>query len=425
MMIETEGKHRSDLVARRAALFADAPPRIEISVMDEGVERPDVDDDDLPRTAREALELSRDAERHAYEFYEAALPCLRDPEARTFFEGLMEEELEHEAILAGKIAELDARSPAGAAPRRPRPAPAPQPRADGFPDPEALAAILPSFDAATRAVARSVIIEGMPERAVAAALGVSRRSVSRKLSGFLGVARRHVAMAAAAATLTGCAGGLRNTDLEQQRAEVRVDVPLVSAHVRGEKVERQERSALARRVRAEVARRMPGYDSATHDRIARTILAEARSAGLDPLLVLAVIHVESAFDPDALSPVGAVGLMQLLEPTMEEELQRSGHEKAEPNDPIANVTAGVRYLRRLLKTFGGEVDVALMAYNAGPGRILGHLKAGEIPVRFREYPERVNRELTRLRLALDTSETPPSLTRGNASKSGGGPGDAA
>jgi soluble lytic murein transglycosylase-like protein len=60
------------------------------------------------------------------------------------------------------------------------------------------------------------------------------------------------------------------------------------------------------------------------------------------------------------------------------------------------VRAGVRYLRRLLDAFGRE-EVALMAYNAGPNRILGYLREGEIPTRFHVYPRRVKAELRRLR----------------------------
>jgi soluble lytic murein transglycosylase-like protein/rubrerythrin len=400
MMIGTEARHRRDLVARRTALFGTGPARIEISVMDEGVEGPDVDDDELPRSAREALAMSAAAERRAYEFYEAALPSLRDPAARAFFEGLMAEELEHEDVLLKELAELEARAPIAMAPPAPRPAPRPR---ESFPDREALEAALPGFDAATRAVATSVIVRGMDEDEVAAALGVSRRSVSRKLTRFLGIARQRVAIAAAAATLAGCAGNLRGAESELRGAvlpdshQVAVAaVGAVAAHVHGEKVEREDRSPVARRIRAEVARRMPGYDSSMHVRVARAVLDESRAARLDPLLVLAVIHVESSFDPDAFSQAGAVGLMQLLEPTLQDELKRAGLAAADPSDPVANVQAGVRYLRRLVRIFGA-LDVALMAYNAGPNRILGHLRNGEIPERFHEYPKRVNEELSRLR----------------------------
>jgi rubrerythrin len=105
-MVAIEGKHRDDLLSRRAALFRDAPPRIEISVAGEGVERPDVDDDDLPRTARQALEVALAAERRAYAFYGEVIPGVKDPDVRAFFERLKEEEAQHAAVLQGRIAAL-------------------------------------------------------------------------------------------------------------------------------------------------------------------------------------------------------------------------------------------------------------------------------------------------------------------------------
>ncbi len=104
----------------------------------------------------------------------------------------------------------------------------------------------------------------------------------------------------------------------------------------------------------------------------------------------------SSFDRDALSERGAMGLMQLRAPTLRRELERAGLEPDFPNDPVANVQAGIRYLRRLLDAFGRD-DVALMAYNAGPNRILGYIREGEIPTRFHVYPRRVKAELRRLR----------------------------
>jgi soluble lytic murein transglycosylase-like protein len=100
--------------------------------------------------------------------------------------------------------------------------------------------------------------------------------------------------------------------------------------------------------------------------------------------------------------------MQLLEPTMRSELERAKLPAADPRDPVANVQAGVRYLRRLIDAFG-DLDVALMAYNAGPNRIRGHMRNGGIPERFHVYPERVNRELARLRLALGGRPSPGSV----------------
>jgi len=153
------------------------------------------------------------------------------------------------------------------------------------------------------------------------------------------------------------------------------------------------------RVDAQIEARMPQLEGADRRLLARTIVGEAESARIDPLLVLALIEVESAFDPDALSDRGAKGLMQLREPTMRRELERHGLVLDDPHDPVANVRAGVRYLRRLLDAFGRE-EVALMAYNAGPNRILGYLREGEIPQRFHGYPRRVRSELRRLRRSM-------------------------
>ena len=149
------------------------------------------------------------------------------------------------------------------------------------------------------------------------------------------------------------------------------------------------------RVYDELARRRARLAPADPTRIARVILEESLATALDPLLVLAVIRVESAYDPRAVSPAGAQGLMQLMPPTMREQVLRSRLGKGDPLDPIANVRAGVRYLARLVGAFD-DVELALMAYNAGPARIRGHLRAGGVPARFLAYPRAVLLHLERL-----------------------------
>jgi soluble lytic murein transglycosylase-like protein len=96
------------------------------------------------------------------------------------------------------------------------------------------------------------------------------------------------------------------------------------------------------------------------------IRSASRKYALDPALVKAVIHAESRFDPLAVSPKGAVGLMQ-IDPITVKELGIS-----DPFNPKHNIYGGVRYLRELLDTFEGDSDLALAAYNAGPGQVLRH-----------------------------------------------------
>ena len=155
---------------------------------------------------------------------------------------------------------------------------------------------------------------------------------------------------------------------------------------------------LVDRVDERLGERMPSVELPERREIARALVLEAELARIDPLLVLGIIEVESAFDPDARSHRGAQGLMQLREPTLRREVERSGIDCPDLTDPAVNVRAGIRYLRRLLDAFGRE-EHALMAYNAGPNRILGYLREGdgEIPERFRVYPRRVKAEVRRLR----------------------------
>ena len=90
--------------------------------------------------------------------------------------------------------------------------------------------------------------------------------------------------------------------------------------------------------------------------------AAADKYGLPRQLVRSVIAAESGFQPQAVSPKGAIGLMQLMPSTA----QTLG---ANPHDPAQNVDAGTRYLRALLEKYKGGLRHALAAYNAGPGAV--------------------------------------------------------
>ena len=108
--------------------------------------------------------------------------------------------------------------------------------------------------------------------------------------------------------------------------------------------------------------------------LAEMVEAAARRHGLDPELVRAVVAVESGFRPDAVSPKGAQGLMQLMPATA-----RSLGVK-DAFDPFSNLDGGTRYLRMLVTRYGGDLNRALAAYNAGEGAVARH---GGVP----PYPE--------------------------------------
>ena len=98
-------------------------------------------------------------------------------------------------------------------------------------------------------------------------------------------------------------------------------------------------------------------------RYSTVIHSVAREYGVKTSLIRAVIHVESAFDPAAVSPKGALGLMQI----MPFHLQSLGIE--DPFEPSQNIQGGVKLLSKLLKQYDGDTKIMLAAYNAGENAV--------------------------------------------------------
>ncbi|WP_149196042.1 lytic transglycosylase domain-containing protein [Luteimonas suaedae] len=129
------------------------------------------------------------------------------------------------------------------------------------------------------------------------------------------------------------------------------------------------------------------------------IAAAARRFGVEEAVVRAIIHAESAFNPNALSRVGAQGLMQLMPATA----RRFG--VGNPFDPGQNILGGVQYLAWLLKRFNGDLTLAAAGYNAGEGAVDRH---GGVPPysETRRYVERVGVLAERYRGHLAANTAP-------------------
>lgn len=151
------------------------------------------------------------------------------------------------------------------------------------------------------------------------------------------------------------------------------------------------------------------------------IHSAANRYGVDPALVKAVMAVESGFNPQAVSPKGAIGLMQVIPDTgarfgVVADTKRTVQQKL--HDPSINIPTGVRYLSQLTRMFPGRVDLVLAAYNAGEGAVQKY--RNQIP----PYPETQNYVKTVMQFyqfynpaaALQTAQAGTSGVRGERVK---------
>ncbi len=112
------------------------------------------------------------------------------------------------------------------------------------------------------------------------------------------------------------------------------------------------------------APRTVGFHTLGRSRFNDEVAKAAQRAGIDPALVHAVIRVESGYNAGAVSPKGAMGLMQVIPSTG----RRFGVDDL--LDPSANLRAGTQYLSHLMQMFGGDLRLVLAAYNAGENAVI-------------------------------------------------------
>ena len=138
---------------------------------------------------------------------------------------------------------------------------------------------------------------------------------------------------------------------------------------------------------------------------AEEIASAARRHELDDRLIAAIVQVESSFDPQVVSPRGAIGLMQVMPDHAVESM-------LDPYDPKGNLELGSRYFSQLLRRYDGDVSLALAAYNAGPGAV----------DRFRGIPpyRETSQFVKRVLAAYDRHQGQPAIGgAGRAIRAGG------
>jgi soluble lytic murein transglycosylase-like protein len=229
--------------------------------------------------------------------------------------------------------------------------------------------------------------------------------------------RRLGALVCVAVTGLSC-GPLFGAPAATREALGRVDVPrLPAAHETARAAQAAGAGAdpSVEAVGEYLASRNTGLIREEIDALARTLVAEARRHELDLALVMAVMHVESRFHNFAISPAGAVGLMQILPSTGEELARREGVRWRGSQtllEPSTNVRLGTAYLRELLDRYDGDLWAALAAYNWGPGHVDRRLQEGvTLPSGYPSlvWQARAQRAIARVSFVPTSSATKRSI----------------
>jgi soluble lytic murein transglycosylase-like protein len=177
----------------------------------------------------------------------------------------------------------------------------------------------------------------------------------------------------------------------------RGNLSMLLDRARVERVEREEPPADPVAASARAAR--PYGWSTGRDNLDALIRQNGARYGVDPYLIFLVMEHESHFNPRAVSPAGARGLMQLMPGTA----RRFG--VRDSFDPVQNISAGTRYLKELLGMFGGRVDLALASYNAGEGAVMRY--GNQVPPyrETRNYVKRIGERYGKHDTKIPTAKT--------------------
>lgn len=136
-------------------------------------------------------------------------------------------------------------------------------------------------------------------------------------------------------------------------------------------------TAALKRQSAQLAAKYRAEGYPVTDKLASLIHSVAVEKGIEPEVAFGLVRAESSFRTAATSPVGAVGLTQLMPKTAA--WLSPGTSRSELRDPETNIRIGFGYLRQLIDKYEGDVDLALVAYNRGPGTVDRALKRGRNP----------------------------------------------